>query len=136
MKAIEVVAAIMINNGRVLCVQRGVGKFEYISGKWEFPGGKVEPGEAFEDAIAREIREELVTDIADCEHFLTVEHQYPDFFLTMHSFLCNVSSGDVTLTEHVDLKWAKPADLDALDWAAADIPIVQKLMESIDDPRI
>ena len=133
MKSIEVVAAIMINKERILCVQRGAGRFEYISGKWEFPGGKVEPDEALDEAVAREIREELVADISDCERFLTVEHQYPDFFLTMHSFLCKVPSKEVTLTEHIDFKWVKPAELGALDWAAADIPIVRKLMESIDD---
>ena len=128
MKSIEVVAAIMINDNRVLCVQRGTGKFDYISHKWEFPGGKVEQNESLVDAIRREIQEELMAEITDCDHFLTVEHQYPDFFLTMHSYICHVPSPNITLTEHIDHKWLSREELDTLDWAAADIPIVKKLM--------
>ena len=130
MKSIEVVAAIMINKGKVLCVQRGEGKFEYISKKWEFPGGKVELNESLEEATRREIREELLAEIIDCDLFLTVEHQYPDFFLTMHSFVCHVPSREITLNEHVDLKWITPIEMRDLNWAAADIPIVERLMES------
>jgi len=127
MKRIEVVAAIMIHDGDILCVQRGDGKFAYVSRKWEFPGGKVEKGESLEEAIKREIREELVADIIDCELFLTVEHQYPDFFLTMHSFVCHMPTKGVTLTEHIDHIWLHSSKLVSLDWAAADLPIVKKL---------
>jgi 8-oxo-dGTP diphosphatase len=127
MKTIEVVAAIIFCNKKILCVQRNEGKYEYVSLKWEFPGGKVEPSETFEQAITREIKEELVTDIKVEKHFLTVNHQYPDFFLTMHSFICSVADQDITLTEHIDYKWLEPKELARLDWAAADIPIVEQL---------
>tara|TARA_B110000503_G_scaffold119253_1_gene180898 strand:+ start:448 stop:837 length:390 start_codon:yes stop_codon:yes gene_type:complete len=127
MKSIEVAAAIMIHDGKILCVQRGDGNFDYVSRKWEFPGGKVESNESLEDAIRREIKEELVAEIIDCDHFLTVEHQYPDFFLTMHSFICNMPTKQVTLTEHIDHIWLEHTQLDSLDWAAADLPIVEKL---------
>jgi len=127
MKSIEVVAAIMMHEAKILCVQRGDNKYEYVSRKWEFPGGKVETNEPHENAIKREIKEELLADITDCHHFLTVEHQYPDFFLTMHSFLCHMPTEEVTLTEHIDHRWLQVTELNFLDWAAADLPIVEKL---------
>lgn len=129
MKKIEVVAAIMVYDEKFLCVQRGDGKYSYVSRKWEFPGGKVEHGEPLDQAVRREIQEELVAEIGECSLYITVEHQYPDFFLTMHSFLCPVSSDVVTLTEHIDHLWLPVADLQSLDWAEADIPIVEKLVE-------
>jgi 8-oxo-dGTP diphosphatase len=127
MKMIEVVAAIIVCNRKILCVQRNEGKYKYVSKKWEFPGGKVESGETFEQAIRREIKEELMTEVQTAKHFLTVHHQYPDFFLTMHSFICQVKDPAITLTEHIDFTWLEPFKLDQLDWAAADIPIVEKL---------
>jgi 8-oxo-dGTP diphosphatase len=132
MKNIEVVAAVMVHQGKILCVQRGDGKFSYVSRKWEFPGGKVEENESLEEAVKREIREELLAEIRDCAQYLTVQHQYPDFYLTMHSFLCNMPTKAITLTEHIDYKWIERCDLDALDWAAADVPIVRRLMEEAD----
>jgi len=133
MKSIEVVAAVIVHEAQFLCVQRGDGKFGYISRKWEFPGGKVENNESFEEAVKREVREELMTDITFCDYFMTVKHQYPDFFLTMHSYICHVSSKEIVLMEHIDHTWVKPAAMPVLDWAAADIPIVQKLMDSPDE---
>lgn len=127
MKRIEVVAAVIVHEAQFLCVQRGDGKFGYISRKWEFPGGKVENNESFEEAVKREIREELMIDITGCEYLMTVKHQYPDFFLTMHSFVCHVSSKEVVLTEHIDSRWLEPAEMPVLDWAEADVPIVRKL---------
>ncbi|RTY96034.1 (deoxy)nucleoside triphosphate pyrophosphohydrolase [Flavobacterium sp. GT3R68] len=128
MKSIEVVAAIIIYNDKILCVQRGTNKLDYISHKYEFPGGKMEIGETREEAIKREIFEELKMEIKVKEDFITVNHHYPDFILTMHSFICLCDNPDLTLTEHVDFKWLNKDELMNLDWAAADIPIVKKLM--------
>lgn len=129
MKSIEVVAAIIIFKDKILCVQRGPSKHEYISLKYEFPGGKVESGETNEAALAREIQEELHMNVTVDSHYLTVNHTYPDFKITMHSFICSSSTDELKLTEHVDFKWLRKEELGSLDWAAADIPIVKKLME-------
>lgn len=128
MKKIEVVAAIIIHKSKILCLQRGVGKFDYISKKFEFPGGKLEVGETREEAIIREIREELKMEVAVESPYLTVEHQYPDFFITMHAFLCSTNTIEFSLTEHIDFKWLFVEELTSLDWAAADLPIVFKLI--------
>jgi 8-oxo-dGTP diphosphatase len=127
-KKVTVVAAIIKHNAKILCVQRGDNKFEYISKKYEFPGGKIEVGETREQTVVREIQEELKMDITPNEDFLTVEHEYPDFLLTMHSFICTSDHPEVHLTEHIDYKWLRLSDLAKLDWAAADIPIVKKLL--------
>jgi 8-oxo-dGTP diphosphatase len=128
MKHIEVVAAIIVYDNKILCVQRGESKLSYISKKYEFPGGKMELGERKEDTIKREILEELKMEIDVKDEFLTVQHQYPDFMLEMHSFICHCKDNTVTLTEHLDFKWLSISELNSLDWAAADIPIVQKLI--------
>ena len=130
MKSIEVVASMIFREGKVLCVQRPVNAREYISSKWEFPGGKVEVGESCEEALVREIREELSVDIEVSEFLMTVEHTYPDFYLTMHVFKCVLDQGEITLNEHVALKWLSLDELDQLDWAAADIPVVEFLMQA------
>ena len=130
MKTIEVVAAIIFREGKVLCVQRPNNTREYISLKWEFPGGKVEVGESREEALVREIREELSVDIEVSEFLMTVEHTYPDFHLTMHVFKCVLDNGEITLNEHVAHKWLSIDELDQLDWAAADIPVVKSLMQA------
>lgn len=129
MKNIEVVAAIMICGNKILCVQRGDGEYEYVNRKWEFPGGKVETGESLESALKREIKEELGAEIREPSHYLTVEHQYPDFFLTLHSFICPAPSESITLTEHIDHRWLNAKHIGALDWADADVPLVKKLIE-------
>ena len=129
MKKLNVVAAIIQCGEETLCVQRGLAKFDYIQHKYEFPGGKVEEGETKESAIIREIKEELHLDILKPKFFSTVNHQYPDFHITMHSFICPVEHKDITLTEHVDQKWLTIDQLHTLDWAAADIPIVEKLQK-------
>lgn len=128
MKHIEVVAAIIINDNKILCVQRSENKLPYISKKFEFPGGKMEVGETKEETIKREILEELKMEIQVQEEFLTVTHEYPDFILTMHSFICSCKNQDVTLTEHIAFKWLFKNELAPLDWAAADVPIVNKLI--------
>jgi 8-oxo-dGTP diphosphatase len=129
MKNIVVVAAIIINNNKILCVQRGENKLDYISKKFEFPGGKIEIGETKEEGIIREVLEELNMTIIPFEEFLTVNHQYPDFNLTLHSFLCSTDNPTVTLSEHIDYKWLNKEELLNLDWAAADLPIVAELLK-------
>lgn len=128
MKNIEVVAAIITYENKILCVQRGENKLDYISKKYEFPGGKMENGETKKETVKREILEELEMQIEVQEEFITVVHQYPDFVLTMHSFICKCDNPKLTLTEHIDYKWLKKNELKNLDWAAADIPIMKKLI--------
>ncbi len=129
-KKVEVVAAVIIHNQKILCVQRGENKYDYISKKFEFPGGKMEEGETKKQTIIREIKEELNMDIIPGKELETIEHEYPDFNLTMHSFICESFNNEVILTEHIDYKWLSISELVNLDWAGADIPIVQQLMNS------
>lgn len=129
MKKIEVVAAVFIQDGKVFCAQRA--NKGPLALKWEFPGGKIEVNETKEDALKREIREELSTDIKVDKYIMTVEHQYETFHLTMHAFLCTVIKGSLTLNEHVNSSWMNKDDLFSLDWAEADIPIVEKIMKLI-----
>jgi 8-oxo-dGTP diphosphatase len=128
MKHIHVVAAVIIHNKKILCVQRGPAKYDYISKKWEFPGGKLEEGETKLEAIKREIKEELHMKLEVDGFLMTINHSYPDFQLTMDTFLCSSKTDDLTLTEHIDFKWLEKTELCKLDWAAADLPIVEKLM--------
>ena len=128
MRNVIVSAALIYRANNILCVQRPKHSKGYISFKWEFPGGKVEEGEQFQEALVREIREELSVDIEISEFFMTVEHTYPDFHLVMHVYRCYLTEGEVILNEHVDMKWLKVDELYQLDWAEADIPIVKRLM--------
>jgi len=130
MNSIEVVAAVIFHEKKVLCVQRAEHEKEYVSLKWEFPGGKVEVGESREEALVREIEEELVVEIHELQYLTTVEHSYPDFQLTMHAYTCALKAGEVTLKEHVAAKWLAVEELDQLDWAAADVPVVEYLKRS------
>jgi len=127
-KPIQVVAAVIIRDDKTLCVQRGKHIRDYVSLKWEFPGGKIEPGEDREQALRREILEELDVAIEKPEYFMTVEHTYPDFHLVMRAYTCSILKGEPVLKEHVALQWLPVEELDQLNWAAADIPIVEKLM--------
>jgi 8-oxo-dGTP diphosphatase len=130
MKKIEVVAGVIFWKNLVLCVQRPKNKLQYISEKFEFPGGKIEEGEILEEALHRELLEELNLSSKINSFFLTVIHEYPDFELTMHSFICEVESKELILHEHIDQKWLRIDELTTLDWAAADIPIVDKLLSN------
>lgn len=123
-KRIEVVAAAILDGGRIFATQRGYGDFK---DKWEFPGGKMEAGEAPEEALVREIREELATDIAVDRFVCTVEHDYPAFHLTMHTYLCHVVSGGLTLLEHEAARWLDTDNLDSVDWLPADLSILESL---------
>ena len=125
-KRIHVAAAIIREGGRIFATQRGYGEWKDY---WEFPGGKIEPGETPEDALAREIREELDTEILVIEKFMTVEYDYPDFHLSMDCFLSDVLFGSLVLKEHEAARWLAPDELDEVNWLPADREIIRKLQK-------
>ena len=125
MKTLEVTAAIIRQNGKILICQRPADKNCGLL--WEFPGGKIEAGESPEDALVREIREELDAEIAVGDLVETVEWDYPDFHLTMHCFLCSLLSESVHLNEHEAAAWLTPETLDSVRWLPADEGLVEKL---------
>lgn len=124
MKTIEVAAAIITHSGRIFATQRGYGEFK---DGWEFPGGKMEPGETPQQALVREIQEELDTEIEVGELVETVEYDYPGFHLTMHCFLCTIRSGALVLKEHEAARWLTREELNDVDWLPADVKAVEKL---------
>ena len=127
MKQIEVVAAIIHDDeGRIFATQRGYGDFK---DGWEFPGGKMEPGEMPEEALMREIWEELETRIRVERLLQTVEWDYPAFHLTMHCYLCHVESGHLELKEHEAAKWLRKEELESVNWLPADEAVVKRLGE-------
>lgn len=132
MKTINVVAAIIIKDNRVFATQRGYGEFK---DGWEFPGGKVELGEAPENAIVREIKEELDTTIEVKEYFDTVEYDYPNFHLSMKCYICTVLSGKLELLEHEAAKWLDKDSLDSVAWLPADLGLVDKLKDYLSKNR-
>ena len=123
-KHIEVVAAIIVRDRRIFATQRGYGEWKDW---WEFPGGKIEHGETPEDALKREIREELATEIEMDELFTTVEYDYPKFHLTMHCYLCTIVNGELSLLEHEDARWLSMDELDSVKWLPADKDVIEKL---------
>jgi len=125
LKRIEVVAAIIQKDNKIFCAQRNLSKS--MGGKWEFPGGKIEVGETHKEALVREIKEELDSDIVVNKYLMTVEHDYPAFHITMHVYLCTLVKGELSLKEHNDSKWLYKEELLSLDWADADKPIVTKV---------
>ena len=130
MKHYNVVAAVVCHDGKYLCMQKGKTKFEYTSYKWEFPGGKIEPGETPRQALARELMEEMEYPVEVGEELVTVNHEYPDFSITMTAFLCT-PKGDANgfrRREHADSKWCRKDELMWLDWAAADVGVVRILL--------
>ena len=125
MKTIEVVAAIIHQDGRILATQRGYGEWK---GMWEFPGGKMEAGETEEEAIVREIREELNVGIRVEKKVCTVEYDYPQFHLRMHCFWCSVAIGELELKEHQSARWLERAEWDSVEWLPADVLVVKELV--------
>ena len=124
MKQIEVGAAILHRDGACFATQRGYGEFE---GMWEFPGGKIEPGESREGALKREIQEELGVDIAIENLLCTTEYDYPSFHLTMHCYLCSIASGEIELREHKSALWLTSDKLEDVAWLPADKEVIDKL---------
>lgn len=126
-KTINVAAAIIKNENQIFVTQRGYGAFK---DGWEFPGGKIEKGETPEQALIREIREELDTEIEIGELVDIVEYDYPDFHLTMHCFLCTVKSGNLVLKEHEAAKWLTKETLHSVDWLPADKDLIDKIHDN------
>jgi len=124
---IEVVAAIIVTGERILCVKRGKGKHDYTSHRYEFPGGKVEEGETHEQALKREISEELSIGIEVERFFISTTHSYPDFTITLYAFICKISQGEITLSEHTEHRWLLPEELKSVVWTDADKEIVEAL---------
>ena len=127
MKTINVVAAIIHDSqGKIFATQRGYGEWKDW---WEFPGGKIEPGEEPEEALKREIREELATEICIEEFLCTVDYDYPQFHLTMHCYICSLLTEALHLNEHEDACWLKHEKLDSVKWLPADVKVVERLKE-------
>lgn len=124
MKVIEVVAAIIKKEDKIFITRRGYGEFVDM---WEFPGGKVEIGESSEQALKREIKEELELDISKLHYLTTVDYDYDTFHLTMHCFVCEISGGTLKLNAHNDAKWITYDDLDKQKWVPADVLVVDEL---------
>lgn len=124
MKTVRVVAAIIIEKGKVFATQRGYGEFK---DGWEFPGGKIEPGETSEEAIVREIKEELDTEVKAIELLDTVEYDYPKFHLSMDCFICKILSGDLVLKEHEAAKWLTRETLNSVEWLPADQGLIAQI---------
>lgn len=124
MKTVKVVAAIIRHDGKIFATQRGYGAFK---DGWEFPGGKIEQGETPQEALRREIREELETDIEVGDLFDTIEYDYPEFHLSMGCFFCTIRSGSLVLKEHEAAKWLTKKNLDSVDWLPADVTIIEEL---------
>lgn len=128
-KHIEVVGAVIVRDGLVLCAQRGLSGA--LGGMWEFPGGKIEPGESPRDALVRELREELKCEVRVGTEVATTTHEYDFATITLTTFLCELIAGDPVLTEHEDVVWLAPQDLSTLHWAPADIPAVGLVAETL-----
>lgn len=128
MREIKVVAAIIQKENKILATKRGYGEFINM---WEFPGGKIESGETKEQALVREIKEELNIEISVDKFAIDIEYQYPNFYLFMSCFMCSIKEGSIELLEHNDGKWITKEELNTLNWLPADIDAVNYLKENM-----
>ena len=133
MRTVRVSAAVMVSDGRILAAERGYGSYK---DHWEFPGGKREEGESGEEAVIREIREELGIDISIDSFLGTIEHSYEDFLLIMDCYLCHIISGSIVLKEHEAMRWLSPDELGSLRWLPADVKVLELLRSSDSSPRL
>jgi 8-oxo-dGTP diphosphatase len=125
MKKIEVVAAVIKKEDKIFITKRSYGEFIDM---WEFPGGKVEVGETQEEALIREIKEELELDINNLNYLTTVKYDYPNFHLTMHCFICEICGGKLSLNAHNDVKWVSLEELPHQNWIPADVQVVEEIL--------
>ncbi|MCR5539096.1 MAG: (deoxy)nucleoside triphosphate pyrophosphohydrolase [Lachnospiraceae bacterium] len=125
-KTIRVTAAVIHEDGRIFATQRGYGDYKDW---WEFPGGKIEPGESPEECVVREIREELSATVAVERKLCTVEWDYPKFHLSMDCFLCRVAEGELRLLEHEAARWLSRDETDSVHWLPSDVEVLEKLKE-------
>ena len=125
MKTIEVVAAIIKKQDKIFITRRSYGEFADM---WEFPGGKIELGESREEALIREVKEELELDINNLEYLTTVDYDYTNFHLTMHCFICEICGGELVLNAHNDAKWVSLEELSTQKWVPADVEVVEKIL--------
>ncbi|WP_343250208.1 (deoxy)nucleoside triphosphate pyrophosphohydrolase [Diplocloster hominis] len=128
MKTVNVVAAVIKYNGRIFATQRGYGEFK---GGWEFPGGKIEPGERPQEALKREIREELNTEIQVHDIVSIIEYDYPTFHLSMRCYWCSIIRGKLELLEHEAAKWLKKEELYSVAWLPADAEVIKRIREEL-----
>ena len=133
LKTIKVVAAIIKDENKIFATQRGYGEFK---DGWEFPGGKIEEHETPKEALFREIKEELDTEINVGDLLDTVEYDYPNFHLSMDCFMCTVKNGKLTLKEHEAAKWLHKDELNSVDWLPADKGLISKIQERIEENKI
>lgn len=132
MKHVHVTCAIVERDGLVLATQRGPGMS--LAGKWEFPGGKIDPGETPADCLRRELVEELALDVRLEASLPPSTHTYPTFTVTLYPFVCSILGGTMVLHEHSAARWLAPGDLPSLDWAAADIPVLTGYLAGVRCP--
>ena len=128
MKTVRVVAAVIRKDNKIFATQRGYGEFK---DGWEFPGGKIEEGETPEQALTREINEELDTEIQVGKLIDTIEHDYPKFHLSMDCFWCEIMQGGLELKEHEAARWLSKEDLYSVDWLPADVGVVERVEEEL-----
>lgn len=132
MKTIKVVAAIIEKDGKIFATQRGYGNYKDW---WEFPGGKIEAGEKPEEALVREIKEELATDIIVGDYLTKVEYDYPEFHLSMDCFICSIISGGLTLLEHEAATWLPIDNMWQVNWLPADVYVVEAILRRLGQPE-
>jgi 8-oxo-dGTP diphosphatase len=128
MKHIHVACAIIENGGKVLCAQRS--ESMSLPLKWEFPGGKIDGGESPEECLRRELVEEMGISVRVGKSLAPSTHQYPTFAVTLYPFICSIESGDIVLYEHAIIAWLLPEQLNTLDWAKADLPVIESYLNA------